>query len=289
MNPFLWPGPQFLVLYAVLIAVAVVVNVIWLRARPARPMPRVTSVTTDPYRIASLRGGDEEAIRVAIFNLLDRRLLTVEGDALRARRSDAAVTLLKPLEGAVIGELGTGSMRVRDLLASTRLQAVAATYTGELQQLGLVPDEEEVARRRRIFAILWLVLMLVAGIKLAWALAHGRTNVFLLVFLAFVATISLHGFVRSRRTTTGAALLTHVRALTSRLKAGAKSLRPGGGSADALLLAAVYGLAALPGAVFPDVRRIFPNASTSGGGDGSSSCSSGCGGGGGGGCGGCGG
>jgi hypothetical protein len=52
-----------------------------------------------------------------------------------------------------------------------------------------------------------------------------------------------------------------------------------------MLLAAVFGLAALPVSAFPEVKRIYAQAASGSGGDSGSSC--GCGGGGGG-CGGCG-
>ena len=74
-------------------------------------------------------------------------------------------------------------------------------------------------------------------------------------------------------------------------------LRTGGATNEALMLAAVLGIHALPAEAFPFVHQVYPKpmSSSSSGGDGGSwgsSCSSSGGsscGGGGGGCGGCGG
>ena len=78
--------------------------------------------------------------------------------------------------------------------------------------------------------------------------------------------------------------------LFKRLPERAASLKPGGESNEMAMLAAVFGLTALPAAAYPFVEKIYPKPqsdSSGSGGDSGSSCSSSCGGGcGGGGCGG---
>jgi hypothetical protein len=79
-----------------------------------------------------------------------------------------------------------------------------------------------------------------------------------------------------------------LRRLFSALRQRAASIRPGAMTSDTVLLAAVFGLSALPTTGFADIVRVYKKSASSGGGCGSS-CGSGCGGGGsGGGCGGCG-
>src|SRR6185436_11482472 len=88
---------------------------------------------------------------------------------------------------------------------------------------------------------------------------------------------------RPFRTARGDALLADLRTLFRRLKDRAGSLRAGGATADAALLAAVFGLSALPASGFAYAKRLYPRAATSSGSSCSStSCGSSCGGGGGG-------
>jgi hypothetical protein len=95
-----------------------------------------------------------------------------------------------------------------------------------------------------------------------------------------------------RLTSRGRTLLADLRRLFARLRERAPRLTPGGASADAALLAAVFGVAALPTA-FAYAQALYPRAASTSSSWSSScgaSCGSSCGGGGGGGgCGGCGG
>ena len=107
MNPFAWSGPEFLGFYLVLSIV--VVGACFLRTRVLsgrRSAPPLTRLTSDPYGIAVLRGGAEEAVRMAIFNLVDRGILTRrELDVLRlmarGRTNSAVAAELVISEGTV--------------------------------------------------------------------------------------------------------------------------------------------------------------------------------------------
>ena len=94
--------------------------------------------------------------------------------------------------------------------------------------------------------------------------------------------------VRRRRTHLGNRMLKDLQRLFRALRQRAATIRAGAMTSDAMLLAAVFGISALPATGFADFLRVYKKAASSGGGCGSS-CGSGCGGGGGGGCGGCGG
>ena len=155
----------------------------------------------------------------------------------------------------------------------------------------LIPDESILRTRLWRLCVAVIVLTGIAALKILIALQRGRTNILFLILLAvsfvFIA-IRVHNPLRTRR---GDALLADFRNLFSSLKARAAMLRPGGETADAALLMAVFGLDALPAASFPFAKRFQPrNTSSSSSSCGSacgSSCGSSCGGGGG--CGGCGG
>jgi hypothetical protein len=104
---------------------------------------------------------------------------------------------------------------------------------------------------------------------------------------AAAGVTAVHDPLRTRR---GDRLFADVRLLFAGLRSRAASLRSGRGDSDVTMLAAVFGLAALPAGEFVFVPALFPRAGDREG-TGCGSCDSGsCGGGGdcGGGCGGCG-
>ena len=129
---------------------------------------------------------------------------------------------------------------------------------------------------------------MLALLKIAHALSTGHSNVELLIGLAVIAAIVLFKIAYAPRTVHGDRALKHLDALFSRVKTGPRPVNPDQLD-QALLLAAVYGDYAQPGAELTAWRRLFPvtssNKTSESGGCGSS-CGSGCGGGGG--CGGCG-
>src|SRR5205085_9338939 len=126
--------------------------------------------------------------------------------------------------------------------------------------------------------------------KLVYALSHGRTNVGFLVVASIIAVVWVLRVSLKRRTYLGTAMLSNLGSLMKRMKDGSDRMRAGGATNEALILAATFGLYALPTDAFPMVEMMFPkpkpSSGSDSGGDSGSSCSSGCGGGGG--CGGCG-
>jgi hypothetical protein len=128
----------------------------------------------------------------------------------------------------------------------------------------------------------------VAAAKIGTALVAGRSNVGFLLVLAALALIPLFLLANARRTGLARAFLKTQQTLFKGLKARAASIEPGGHTADLAILAAVFGLGAVPASAFPFVHQIAPKRDSGGsdGGGSDSSGDSGCGGGGG--CGGCG-
>lgn len=291
MNPFDLSGPQFLLLYLVLAVATLVALHLFRYVVEAGDGGHVT--LSDPYLIAYLRGGKDEAIQVATVSLVDRGLLTAEDDTLTAKDAGAARLVRRPLEKALLERF-----EKRDQARTAFHDAGLTTATDQLRldlaRAGLLPDES-VRSARNGRALLAIGLMTaIAVVKILVALARGRHNVALLVILAVVFAIAAAIVVHRPRTVRGDRLLADLRKLFGGLKDRAETLKAGGASAEAALLAAVFGIGALPGLEYGFVHALYPKASAgSSSSCGTSSCSSGssCGSscGGGGGCGGCGG
>jgi len=293
MNPFAWSGPAFLLFYLVL-AVGVILAC-WFRTRHGGNPVAIaqTELTADPYRIAYLRGGAKECVRVAVFNLVDRGLLTHEGTYLSTKRKAAAQELRRNLDRgiAVACEGGRSASRIAE---HPKVALACVEYDRELRAKGLLPDAAEKRARLGLMAGALVILIGVAGIKIAVALSAGRSNMGLLVFLTLVACVVSAVVCNPRISASGRAALSSLGTLMNRLKVTATRLKRGGASNEALLLAAIAGLAVLPVESFDFIETIYPRPKPSGGdgggggdaGGGGSSCSSSCGGGGG--CGGCG-
>ena len=290
MNPFLWTGPKFLGFYAILIVAAVVAVAIRWNMGGRGKTPSMSDLTNDPYGIAYIRGNTAEAIRVAIFNLVDRGILSFSEDRIRQSRTGGAQLVKRPLEKALVAACAK-SAPIKSVARNPDVLREAGQYGETLGKAGLVADREERAGRMRFGFAVAGVLLAVAVIKFMVAVSQGRTNVGFLILLTIIAWVLVIALSANRKTHTGQQALRDLRTLMKRAKANASRLQSGGKTNEAVLLAAVFGLYILPAAAFPQVEQMYPRPSgggdSGGSSDSGSSCSSGCGGGGG--CGGCGG
>jgi uncharacterized protein (TIGR04222 family) len=292
MNPFDLRGPAFLLFYLCLgVVVAIVVRSLR-RSREVGSPARID--TSDPYLIAYLRGGKNEAARVATISLIDRGLLKEHGEDELAAAGDAA-TVRRPIEKALI-ELFKRPQAVSAMFGAPAVEAACREFEDHLVRRGALPNDAVRAQRRELFIGAVLVILGVAAGKIFVALGRGHTNVLFLVILAIVFIVVCRKVANRPRTRRGDELLQDLQRLFGRLRDRAVGLKPGGRDADATMLAAVFGVGALPATGFAYAHRLFPKSSK-GGSNGGSSCGSSCGsssgssscGGGGGGCGGCGG
>ncbi len=283
-------GPQFLLLYA---ALAIVANVglRWhFRRCEAAKAGHTFTLSQDPYQIAFLRGGASEAVKVAVVSLVDRKLLRAGEGTICIAVPDADAFGRRTLEQAIL-ERARQALSPAALLADGAVQAACLEYEASLSVRGLLADARTHAARSTPLAVMVLVMVGIAVLRIGNALVHGRHNVGFLVVLTVVTVVAMVPAYRDRLTGLGREALAKLRTLFRSLKARAASIAPGGATSDAVLLAAVFGLAALPAHAFPCVQQLYPRSRTGGGdgdsGSGSSSDGGGCGGGGcGGGCGG---
>jgi uncharacterized protein (TIGR04222 family) len=285
MNPFSLSGPSFLVFYIVIAVIAVVAVKLAIDA-PEQGAPPALPLG-DPYQIAWLRGGTPEAARIAVLALTDRGLLAIQGEDL-VNFGPARSFVREPLERAILACCAQSGTAATAVLDDPGVERACAPYQAQLERLQLMPDAAMRARRYRWFAIATGMLLGIAFIKIEIAIGGDRHNVAFLFILPVIALWVMWRLTRRRRTSLGNRMVKDLRRLFRALRQRAASIRSGAMTSDAVLLAAVFGLSALPAAGFADLRRVYKKSASSGGGCGTS-CGSGCGGGGGGGCGGCGG
>jgi uncharacterized protein (TIGR04222 family) len=287
MNPFDLPGPSFLLFYLLLIAGAAAAFYLSITALEDGATP--TLPLGNPYQIAWLRGGAREAVRVAVLSLLDRNLVELGVSAVTTRVTDVSA-VDQPIERAILRRCMDGGELLSRLPADPMVAAACERLRDGLTRLGLVPNDAQQWVRRGIFAVTVAVLAAVALGKLAIAFERGRSNVGFLIVLALAAPVALGFLLAHRRTRLGDRMLADLRRLFAGLRNRAQAIRRGEATNDAMLLAAVFGIAALPTGAYFDLQRASTKATQSGsnscggGGDGGGG---GCGGGGGG-CGGCG-
>jgi uncharacterized protein (TIGR04222 family) len=294
MNPFDLRGPEFLVFYAIL-GILVTGGAAVLRRR-SESVVVATGPLLDYLKIAYLRAGADEALRVATLALIDRGLIAVVDDD-RLKTTQAAVPAGLPRTEQRLLESCRDATRASEILSDESLRITVSTECeGQLVRAGLLPDAKvKSARTGLLFAGVFF-LVLVAFLKILIALGRGRTNVGFLVVACLLFAFLVYRVTNPFRTQAGEAMLADLRNLFWALRDRAVSMTVPSGGNDLALLAAVFGTGSLPaGAGY--VERLFrkPDKSSSSGsscGSGGSSCGSGgssCGGGCGGGCGGCGG
>ena len=285
MNPFDLSGPAFLAFYAVL-AVIVIIALKLAIDEAEGGAPRALPLS-DPYHIAWLRGGTREAARVAVLSLTDRGLLAVSGDNL-INRSTAQSLAREPIERAILARCAQSGTPATAFLEDPAVERACAPYRARLERLQLIPDAAMRARRYRYLAVAIAVLLAVALGKIVIAFGRGRYNVEFLIILTALGLLAVCLLIRRPRTHLGNRMVKDLRRLFRALRQRAATIHPGAMTSDTMLLAAVFGISALPATGFADFLRVYKKAASSGGGGCGSSCGSGCGGGGGGGCGGCG-
>lgn len=288
MNPFQLHGFSFLLFYLV-VGVITLVGLRTMIRRQETADARKVPQLADPYLIATLRAGANEAMRVATVALLDRKLLLQTGEEVKSKSRQAQEMVQRPLEKAILKKFQSAAsahevFKDRDAVKSCE------GYRKVLASYGLIADSRVYGRRAAPVMVALVVLCGVAMAKVNIALAEGRHNIgFLLALAAVFSLFALYWWFK-RLTAPGEQTIDDLKTLFGRLKKRSATLPKGGETNEVAMLAGVFGLSALSASDYPFLEKLYPSKSGDGSGCGSSSsCSSGssCGGGcGGGGCGG---
>lgn len=303
MNPFDLRGPEFLLLYFCFCLVVIIAIVVLRRRAESGDAPRID--LSDPYLIAYLRGGEDEALRVAVISLVGRGMLFTDGHLIHRVDNVTSGMAKHPIENEVLkkfnplGEAGS-VFEATSVLKDSNLKSALQPYRDKLERAGLMPDAN-VRRDRRMRLLLALMALGVVGvIKIQIGLSLGRPVGFLVVMMIITLVIAAV-FSFPRLTSLGKATLADVTNLYAGLRTQVNSMSPGSATAELAMAAAVFGIGALAATPFAYAEDVFrrnrsdSSRSSCGSADSSSSCGSSggssdggssCGGGG---CGGCGG
>ncbi|MDX2029882.1 MAG: TIGR04222 domain-containing membrane protein [Blastocatellia bacterium] len=294
MNPFELVGPDFLAFYFGLSLV--VILTVWMVRRGAESGPAPKIDLSNPYLIAYLRGGENEALRLGVVSLVDRGLLMADGAMLARAERTTSRDGQNRIEQELLKKFGTRS-EAASIFKDANLKAACLEYRQQLEKLGLLPDEQARTARWMRFGLGALLLGGTAAMKVSVGLSRERPVAFLVILGALaLAAMAVASF--PRLTPRGRAMLADAQTMYAGLRDQASLQQQPAGAGQMMMLAAVFGVAALAPTEYAFARTLFPQASSSGcgsscGASSSSSCSSGgdgggsgCGGGGG--CGGCG-
>ena len=295
VNPFDWSGPWFLLAYLVFgLLVYYLARELLIRQELRNPHAQL-SLADDPYRIAYLRGGALEAVKIAAIVLVDRGLLRADGPLLETASADSLRFASHDIERDVLRLYLGRQGHSKELAAQADMLPSCRAYQDSLTQQELLVGPPLLRRRERITWPAHYLLLTVAAVKAVIAISRQHYNLLFLALLLAIFLFMLRGLRTQATSWSAQRLLTDLRMLFGRLNQRAARLQAGSSSADMALLAAIFGLGALPLSVYAYVAELYPvprhssDSSSGGTGDSSSGGGDGGGDGGGSGCGGCGG
>ena len=295
VNPFDWSGPWFLLAYLIFgVLVYYLARELLIRQELRNPHAQL-SLADDPYRIAFLRGGALEAVKIAAIVLVDRGLLRADGPLLETASADSLRFASHDIERDVLRLYLGRQGHSKELAAQAEMLPACRAYQETLTQQELLVGPPLLRRRARITWPAHWLLLTVAAVKAVIAISRQHYNLLFLALLLAVFLLMLRGLRTQAISWSAQRLLTDLRMLFGRLNLRASRLQAGSSSADMALLAAIFGLGALPLSVYAYVAQLYPvprhssDSSSGSTGDSSSGGGDGGGDGGGSGCGGCGG
>jgi uncharacterized protein (TIGR04222 family) len=266
-NPFDWTGSSFLLLYA---SLATIVIVLTLQLRSTiGPGTKVTHRLT-VLELAYLAGGASRVGDAALLRLISDNAATVssDGQTITVTDADRLVNLMRR-PPALQFQPGMTRQKFQETIAP-----IVERVRAHLQELGYSPTDDQMMSYRMTFLPFVILLMVFGIIKVMVGSARHHPVEFL-VFL--VIGTAFAGFVlasRPKRTRAGDEALrsyqnSHARESRAPLEH------------ELLLAVALSGAVVLSGTAYAPVYAASRTMSSGGDGGG------GCGGGGGGGCGGC--
>ena len=298
LNPLDLPGPQFLLVFAVLAVVGFVLSAS-LRKRAGPTSSDSGPTTLDPFEVAHLAGGEPLALNTALASLYRRDLIAVDGDAgkMSVRAGQLVPFDLHPVEREAydtIQRFGAADAAGVKVVA-TGMPALTA-IDARLRSRGLRFQPGEYPPYGLRAAVPIVAVIVLGAVKILMGLQRGYPVSFLVglvvVTLLFALWVMFSAPSRTRR---GELVLKDVRHRHAALESTAKTAPTSLGAPQLAMAFALFGPAVLIGSSFDPLRNIITPPGSGGSGSscssGSSSSSDSGGGdsGGGGGCGGCGG
>lgn len=321
-------GPLFLAIYAAIFAVFFTVCLI-VRAQIDRDDSEkrlVPDVDPDPYQIAYLRGGTNEVLRLATFELFAKEALEEKKSRLRATTWELIPDKISPdTVSPFAWEAGQHFTKPRSPTEIFR-SGIASHFAGKIREWNDWIENEELRISREKQLKLNGIAILLAGvfaalgfIKIMVALSTNHNNVGFAIAMLIGGTIALLLTCLPRRfNARGRNYLRTIQTMHGQYRQVPNNTIPQSEPTDAttgslaassvpLMAMGLFGVAALQGSEFDGFRKTYLRSQATGGGCGAScggvaascggsgpSCGGGasCGGGGGcggGGCGGCGG
>jgi uncharacterized protein (TIGR04222 family) len=289
------PGPQFLLLYVVILAGTLLVCRLALRrldTTPTDPPPPIPS-EPDAFELAYLRGGARELIRLVTIELVERGDLKVtdrDGGQFAASRPLPDSLDLTPIERRVFQWFADGR-NVRDALGSGGLhdevEGMCARYRERLEREQLLTPEPARWAARAVGLAVLVFLGTLAGYKLTVAVpAHRPVQLLIHGALATIVLTCL-ACKLPRLSRRGREYLRRLQLAYGKIALPSTRSPIGEVQPVLLLLVGLFGIATLADTAYAHYAQPFPKAagtswSLGGDGDGCGSCGS-CGG-----CGGCG-
>jgi uncharacterized protein (TIGR04222 family) len=283
-NVFDWRGPKFIEFYVILLACCLGAG-LWLRKLLRRPLAvePLKVPELDGYTTAYLNGGKVLTVNTAIANLVRQNALRVD-----ARNKRLTSLVPEPQFGHELERLVYDSAASTDGTTIAEVRSSAKAFVGQISEglkaRGLVVADSAARKAIVLPLLVALVALLVGIIKISIGLSRGKPVGFLVGLCLVTLLFALVAFARRPlRSRYGDAVLKQLQERHIGPRSLGKNMAaiP---SAEFATVVGLFGLTALAGTEFADLRRSLQPPAGDGGG-----CGGDCGGGCGGGCGGCGG
>lgn len=285
-NPFDWRGPDFLEFYVVLFACCFGAG-LWLRRQWRQPVEDSSGTDYDlgGYEVAYLNGGKILTVNTALANLVNRKLLKVDGKGKRLLALGELPQDGHPLEHTIHNMAVAGGAEIGEVREAAK--PVVADIVEGLKARGLVVADAPARKAVAIPLLLTLGVVGVGVVKICVGASRDKPVGFLAVLCLVSLVVSLVAFARRPlRSHYGDAMLKGLKERQANLWRPGRKLT-GISSGEFAMVVGLFGMTALAGTELDPLRKSLQPPGGSGGCG--SSCGGGCGGGGGGGCGGCGG
>ncbi len=175
------------------------------------------SLADDPYRIAFLRGGALEAVKIAAIVLVDRGLLRADGPLLETASADSLRFASHDIERDVLRLYLGRQGHSKELAVQADMLPSCRAYQDTLTQQELLVGPPLLRRRERITWAAHYLLLTVAAVKAVIAISRQHYNLLFLALLLAIFLLMLRGLRTQATSWSAQRLLTDLRMLFGRL------------------------------------------------------------------------